>query len=158
METETTETAKVKLTTAEQLGRLGFKKAAKDLGDIVARQRKLALAYEHYRYVLPEHVRNFNAKLLAKTGKNMNDLMTMEYQALVFTPIKDYEKVPPQDVLEKLETAQERKCFDSFEVAYIKNVKDPLLFGRISKCPSRFFIAQWDDDVSINDLLKENEG
>jgi len=37
-------------------------------------------------------------------------------------------------------------------------VPDPILLGRITGCENRYFIAQWDDDVKIEDILKENEG
>lgn len=147
-----------KAPTAEWLEKVGFTRAAADVKELVSRKRKLALAYEHYRFVTPENVDKFNAELRAKTGKNMSSTLYMEYQILGFVSIQNYEKVPPESVLKNLEIAQGHKCFDSFEVAYIRNVKDPLLFGRVEKCPNRFFIDQWDDDVCIDDLLKANEG
>lgn len=143
---------------AARLDKLGFRTVAKNLSEILEKKQKLMLAYEHYRFVAPENVGKFNAALMAKTGKNMNDANTMEFQQLAFVGIAEYEKVPPEEVLVALETAQEKKCFDSFEVAYIKDVKDPLLFGRVKGTPNRFFIAQWDTDVSIDDLIEENEG
>lgn len=155
---ETNVEVKMKGNIAGRLGTLGFTRAAADLGSILKMKRNLALAYELYRYVTPEKVALFNEKLKKKTGKNMDNAWSMTYQMLDFTPIANYEKVPPEDVLVKLEEAQAHKCFDSFEVGYIRNVEDPLLFGRIEKCPNRFFIAQWDTDVSIDDLLKANEG
>ncbi len=141
-----------------RLERLGFKAAGAQLGQLLKTKRKLALAYEHYRFVTPENVQKFRAELLKGTGKNMHDPINMEYKALAFTPIEEYPAVPPEEVLVELEKAQDRKCFDSFEIAYIKNVKDPLLFGRVEGTPNRFFIAQWDNDISIDDLIKENEG
>jgi hypothetical protein len=47
-------------------------------------------------------------------------------------------------------------CFDSFEIAKIqwkREIKDPILFGRIDGCPDRFYVSQWDDDVRIEDIL-----
>jgi len=143
---------------AERLGKLGFNRAAEELTVITEKKRKLALAYEHYKFVTPANVHQFNAVLREKTGKNMDDRNNMWYQVLDFVPIQDYQKAPPEEVLMALEVAQARKCFDTYEVAYIKDVKDPLLFGRITGTPNRFFIAQWDNDVSIMDLIKENEG
>ncbi len=153
----------MEITVAQQTGRterlekLGFTKAAKDLSGLLVKKRKLAIAYEHYRFVTPENVSAFNQKL-KKAGKNMDDINRQEYQMLAFTPIGDYETVPPDHVLTNLETAQGRGCFDAFEIGYIKNIKDPLLFGRVTGTPNRFFIDQWDDDVKIDDLLRENEG
>lgn len=143
---------------AARLEKLGFKTAGTQLAQLLESKRKLALAYEHYRCVTPENIQKFNAELMEKTGKDMDNPMKMSYQTLAFTSISDYEKVPPEEVLVALETAQDRKCFDSYEIAYIKNVKDPLLFGRIKETPNRFFIAQWDLDVTIDDLLEANEG
>lgn len=143
---------------AERLLKLGFKTAATELAVLIDRKRKLALAYEHYRFVTPEKVAFFNQELMRRTGKNMDSVQNMAYQRLDFTPIEHYQTVPPDSVLASLETAQERKCFDSYEIGYIRNVKDPLLFGRVDGTPNRFYIDGWDDDISITDLLKENEG
>lgn len=139
-------------TTAERLEALGFKKISEALKIAKERKRKLALAYEHYRFVRQEHVDRFNAALRKKTEG------TNGYKWLSFTLIASYEKAPPEPVLLALEQAMERKCFDAYEVAHIVDVKDPILFGRITDCPDRFFIAEWDSDVSIKDLLKDNEG
>ena len=49
----------------------------------------------------------------------------------------------------------------SDEIAKIQDIvqtKDPIVFGCINKCADRFFIAQWDDDVSIEQILNDNEG
>ena len=32
------------------------------------------------------------------------------------------------------------------------------LFGVVTGCDDRFFIAQWDDDVKIEDILQGDEG
>lgn len=61
-------------------------------------------------------------------------------------------------VLDSLEVAMGRKCFDSFMVAHIIDVEDPILFGYINGCSDHFFIDQWDEDVKIQDILKDNEG
>lgn len=154
METGTTEQVK----TAVRLESLGFKTAAAEVATLVNKKRKLALAYEHYRFVRQDKIDKFNYELKRKTVKDKNDPYNMSYQMLAFVSIGDYKNVPPESVLASLETAQGRKCFDAYEIGYIKNVKDPLLFGRVNECPDRFFIDQWDDDVSIDQLLKENEG
>ena len=134
------------VTTEEKLEKLGFKKLKDGLAKARGMQKKLALAYEHFRYVKQDKIDAFNEKLRPHN------------KYLAFTGIEEYDKVPPTDVLDALEKAQEIGCFDSYEVAHIAEVKDPILFGRITDCPDRFFIAQWDDDVRIEDILKENEG
>lgn len=60
-----------------------------------------------------------------------------------------------------LESAHADKCFDKFEVMTVewhKEVPDPILFGVVNGCADRFFIAQWDTDVKIEDILKDHEG
>lgn len=141
-----------------RLESLGFKQAAHDLKEKVTVAKKLMIAYEHYRYVRQEKIDSFNKELMKMTGKNMESMARMEYQTLAFKGIGEYENAPPESVLVNLEIAMGRECFDQYEVAYIKNVKDPLLFGRIKGCPDRFFIDQWDDDVKITDLIGPLEG
>lgn len=137
--------------TVSRLELLGLTVAASVVKEKALLQRKLMLAYEHYRFVRQEHVDNFNADLRNKGTRS-------HYQTLDFTPLERYAKVPPETVLTSLETAIGRRCFDAFEVAYIRDVKDPILFGRVNGCSDRFFIDEWDNDVSISDLLKPNEG
>ena len=150
--------------TAERLEKLGMKKAAGNLETKKKLGKKLTLAYEHFRFVTPEKIGAFNEKLKAEsiklTGKKGKDLVE-HYDKLCFSTLSSYEDIPPVEVLEKVEAATEVGCFDSFEVAQVKNVhvyKDPIIFGRIEGCGDRFFIAQWDNDVRIEDILKENEG
>lgn len=148
----TTNTDKKEATEA-RLKRLGFTKAAESIMQTKRLARKLAVAYEHFRFVRIEKIQEFNAKLYLKT-KNDRD----GYKKLSFTPLGHYEATPPADVLDALETAITRDCFSSFEVAHITRVPDPILFGVVDGCTDRFFIAQWDNDVKIEDILKENEG
>ncbi len=157
MDTKTViEQLAVKEPEQDRLSRLGFKHLGTTLEKAKAAKRKLAIAYEHFRFVAQEKVNAFNERLRRETqiGRGFG----MSYAELAFVPIENYDKVPPKEALDALEVAQGLKCFDTYEVGYIRQVKDPLLFGRVTGCPDRFFIAQWDDDVSISDLLKANEG
>lgn len=140
----------------ERLNALGFKAAASKIEKLAAQKRKLMIAYEHYRFVRQEKIDEFNAELQHKT--QVGSRMTGNYQTLAFTPIANYQECPPAEVLASLTEALERKCFDSFEVAHIVKVEDPILFGRINDCSDRFYVDAWDNDVKIEDLLKENEG
>lgn len=86
---------------------------------------------------------------------------SLVYDTLVFVPLKEYPDSPPPDCLLDLRKAHEFKCFDEFEVAKVKTVEerpDPIIFGRITGSEDRFFVTQWDDDVRIEDILRENEG
>jgi hypothetical protein len=150
METTVKETAGI---TKERLARLGLTTVAKNLDAVKLRARKMLIAYECYRYLTPE-------KILAFQHKLSDECRSLPYtKQLSFTRLADYLKIPPEDVLLKLEEAIGRNCFDSYEVAHIVQVKkDPLLLGLINGCKDKFFIAGWDNDVRISDLLKDNEG
>jgi hypothetical protein len=134
----------------DTLDRLGFKVATKKLETA----QKLAIAYAKYGFIPQEKVDKFNEKLRAETLRG--DAGAREYKRLLFTPIDGYPKIPPQDALQRLEQAMNDNIFDTFEVAtiqWIKEVIDPIIFGRIEGCPDRFFVAQWDDDVRIEDIV-----
>lgn len=135
-----------------RLESLGFKRVVKKNEEVGILRIKLAIAYEHFRYVTQEKVDKFNQKLQTKTYNNG------DYKRLEFESIAKTELVPPGDVLTKLEEAKKLNCFDEFEVGYIAEVKDPIIFGRVKGCTTRFFIAQWDEDIRIEDILAPNEG
>ena len=143
----------------ERLKELGLDKASKDMENLQEFDRKCAIAYEKFRYVTQQKIDEFQQRIRAKTEKKTDWGFT--YDTLKFTDLKQYPEVPPESVLDLLESAKKENCFDSFEVAKIESVQervDPILFGRIKGCPDRFFIGQWDNDVKIEDILKDNEG
>jgi hypothetical protein len=165
---------------AEELIELGFKKAGGELKEKQSLKRRLLFAYENYKVVTPEIYNRFNAELKKQTmskvetcydcgGKGcyecsrspIKGASEVAYDKLVCIDVSQYPESPPQIVLAKMKKAKDRNVFDTFEVAKIETINerpDPLLFGRIKGCKDRFFIAQWDDDVKIADLLKEGEG
>jgi hypothetical protein len=143
----------------ERLKELGLEKAAMDMQNIQEFDRKCAVAYEKFRYVTQQKIDEFQKRIRVKTEKK--EQWGFTYDTLKFTDLKQYSDVPPESVLSLLESARKENCFDYYEVAKIESVKervDPILFGRIKNCPDRFFIGQWDTDVKIEDILKENEG
>lgn len=145
--------------TEEKLEKLGFTMASNKIKEVKELKRKMLVAYEHFRYVKPEKFQAFNIKLKAETMQETAN--ERRYKTLAFIPIEKYQEIPPDAVLEALEKAQELNCFDYFEVAKIEarvEIKDPIIFGCIKGCPDKFYVAQWDDDVKIQDILKENEG
>lgn len=181
---------------AQELMDLGFKQAGHKLARKESMKKKMAIAYEHYRFVSEGIMNRFQNALKEKTYKketckyceSMKELKKEErlvssglvyfsglgcmgcggsgiaretYDTLSFCSIGDYSQVPPQEVLDKVREAKNRRCFDSFEVAKVETVEvrpDPIIFGRIEGCSDRFFVAQWENDVKIEDILKENEG
>lgn len=141
--------------TIDTLEKLGFKAASEKIKRLAAKKRKLVIAYEHFRFVRKEKIEEFNKKLYAKRESDH------KYQQLGFTSIEHYLEVPPEYVFDAMIQAVEKNCFDGFEVASIVSivkVPDPILFGVITGCTDKFFIAQWNDDVKIEDILGANEG
>lgn len=127
---------------AELLKSLGMDAVAEKLLRKKTGKDKLMRAIADYRYATGDDLDDFN-KEMRQHGKE-----------LVVVEMKDYDKVPTDDVLVKLKEAQDKKCFDSFHIAYIRKVKDPILFGKIGDFKNLyFFIAQWGDDVNIEDII-----
>lgn len=135
------------------LEKLGFKKALAKLGKGRKVFPKLKMAYATYGFIRKEQVDKFQDVLgLQKAAKGYR-------KQLSFCRLEHYDRdVPPQEVLEKIEAAKNSGCFDYFEIAFVQEVKkDPIVFGRIEDCSDRFFIAQWDDDVSIEQIIMASE-
>lgn len=148
----------------EQLKELGLTRCAVEIERRLNLTEKLAIAYEAFRYVTVEKLTEFNIRLKEETkveeGKNQWGTI-QSYKRTRFTALHEYSKVPPDNVLQSLQEAKALGCFDSFEIMDLEShreVPDPILFGRIIDCPDRFFIAQWDDDVKIEDILKDHQG
>lgn len=132
------------------LKELGFETAAKAVEEKIEQQRKLHAAYQNFEFITPEDWDRFNQELMETTRKETRGQIS--YRQLASIAVKDYKEVPPADVLEKMKAAVKFNCFDAFEIAKIEErveVKDPILFGRINGCGDRFFIAQWDDDITM---------
>lgn len=143
----------------DELKELGFGKAAANVNAAKVLARKLRIAFEHFRIVKPENVGKFNEELRKKTQQRNGYNVT--YDRLAFTPISQYGKAPPKDVLDEVRKAKSLGCFDDFEVATIESVRvvpDPIIFGVINGSANKYFVAQWDNDVKIEDILKEDEG
>lgn len=148
----------IAVSSESQLEQLGLKAAAEG----VTRAKKLSIAYQHYRFIEEGKINDFNAKLYKDTYKSPSPLICGSYCQLTFTSLGEYPAVPPAEVLNALEAAHGHQCFDRFEVAQITEQSvpkpDPILFGIVDGCSDRFFIAQWDDDVRIEDILQGDEG
>lgn len=68
-------------------------------------------------------------------------------------PVKDYDALPPDHALAALKCAQAKEIFDEFVIASVNKVKDPLLLGKIAGSEDRYFIAQWGEDVALDDVI-----
>lgn len=69
------------------------------------------------------------------------------------TPVEKYETLPPKHILDLLKMHKDRHVFDYFSIASVNAVVDPLLLGRIDGSSDRFFIAQWGEDIQLDDVI-----
>lgn len=144
------------------LSELGLTTAAKGLSKNKSLVYKIMLAKENYRYITEDNFREFNERLKKQTYHIKDN--TALWFALQFTPIKDYTGIPPEEVLGELKKARGLNIFDDFEIVTMEEkrerikAEDPLLLGVIHGCPVKFYIAEWDNDISIEDILMSNEG
>lgn len=73
--------------------------------------------------------------------------------AWVETPIHEYPGLPPQHVIDKLRDEVPKQLFHSFVIATVESIHDPLLLGVLNGREERYFLAQWGDDVSLDDVI-----
>lgn len=64
------------------------------------------------------------------------------------------DRIIPDHILDKLEEANERELFDEVAVLWVEKVKDPLLLGIVEGCKDYFFIAEWGEDISFEQITK----
>jgi hypothetical protein len=91
---------------------------------------------------------SFIAKTVHATADNRLGMIVWEE-----IPLASYDRVPPVEVLDKIEEHHRRGLFDYMTIASVKGLPDPIVSGRFIDDDRRFFIAQYDTDVSIDDLI-----
>jgi hypothetical protein len=129
---------------------LGQDNVAKKLEKIMNQKLKLsAIGISGYdKYVDDKMIEEYRKYLPKMT-------MTKDGKELIIDDLTEYDKPLPEHAQKKLAVAKKAKVFDSFCVFWIKEVKDPILFGQITEQPDVFYyIDEWDSDISIEDLLK----
>ncbi len=70
---------------------------------------------------------------------------------------KTKDRIIPDFVLDKLEEAKDRQVFDEFKVLWVERVADPLLLGCIDGCEDFFFVCEWGDDITFEQIMKGSE-
>lgn len=151
-----TKTKAEKLETyTERLKCLGMSNAAK----IAEREKDLYLkevtiATHGYRKIPFEKVKEYESQL--------------PYNHIITThAINRYPGSPPKEVLRKLDTAQKRNVFNDFGILTVEEKKeekknkiveaDPILVGLINESNDFYFIAEWGNDISIEQILGEKK-
>lgn len=91
---------------------------------------------------------------LIQIGMNMTELQIKE------TSCSEYDRVPPNYILEKAEAV--KWLFDELVVIYPEHtlvtpeekvIDDPLLCGKIKGFDWRFLVAVWDEDIHVTEHL-----
>lgn len=158
-------------TTSGLLKELGFENASKGISDelkiredLKVLKQRITMACEKFRVVKQEHIDRMNEVLMKRSLQEDRDNYIRSYERLRFIDVKNYDKVPPPAILNRIKEVKAENIFDRFEICDIEKVNestrkpDPIVFGRIEHCPYYFFIGQWDNDIQISDILKDNEG
>jgi len=142
----------------------GFTRAVQAAKDVQDRRKRLAIAFEHFRYVTLEDIETFQNQLRESTFTNNGTAyprLVETFDVLALVLIEDYHGLPPEAVVKEVARVKDMGVFDAMEVAYVQTKRvdrDPIIFGTITGCPHRFYVAEWGDDVSINDILGKHDG
>lgn len=117
-------------------------------------------------------LKEWDYKLLTKKTidefqKGQNKIMRSSYDIalkLHIDPLDKYcgnpqngeakDRIIPDNILDELETAKERELFDEVKVLWAEKVKDPILLGCVHGCEDYFFIAEWGDDITFEQITK----
>lgn len=113
---------------------------------LTAKRQKLM----DYKYILitEENIKDFLKRKSSFLGVSVWDRLEWDEK-----PLEQSEHLPPATVVEAIKVHQDRNVFDYMTIASVREVKDPIVFGRLTGSKDRFFIAQWGDDVCLDDLI-----
>jgi len=124
------------------LKKLGMNKLASRVEEKSHGREAIKKALETFNYLTQRDL-DFFREDIRKNGKDIK-----------IEKIQDYGTLPPSDVINKLEETQKLGIFDEFVILSIVKVKDPILFGKVEGFKDLyFFIAQWGDDVTFEEIL-----
>ena len=107
-------------------------------------------------FITEEHVERFRYKL--KTP-------------LKITPLKNFVRIIPKDVVKKTKKCMEKKLFDEYVIFHLddrssqdtekekaEKRKDPIIFGKVQYSEKYYFIADWEDEfdtLTLKDVIKK---
>ena len=108
-------------------------------------------------FITEEHAEKFARSIKGETLKR--------------TPLKNFARIIPANVVKKVKKAVSKKLFDSYVIFHLDNIsvketqkekiereKDPIIFGKINESSNFYFIADWEDerdDLRLGDIVKE---
>lgn len=121
------------------------------------RQKLHALSEWDYKVLPYDSIREFETanKMTATRDGLKVHIDPLEKYCGTLTDSEAKDKIIPDNVLDELEKAKIRKLFDTFSILWAEKVKDPLLLGSIDGCKDYFLLAEWGDDISFDQMVKE---
>jgi len=143
-------------THVERLKALGFKNLHSKVSAIAERAMKEnMIALAGYKKIAWAKFSEANNALRQKTN--------YAYE-LALTPIETYIgqnsgangeiSMPTPEALDKLEAAKKEGLFDSYSIIHVVRAPDPSIVGQIKGSQDMYFLAEWGDDISLDDLTK----
>lgn len=140
-----------------RLQRAGATKQALILeAELTTRDSLVRLKEWDYKILLKSEIEKFQKENTMTSTTDGLKLHTDPIEAYVGNPktgeAKD--RIIPDNVLEKLEEAEERQLFDDFVVLWAEKVKDPILLGCVYGCEDYFFVAEWGEDITFEQIKK----
>lgn len=127
------------------LKELGFSKVADKVSEFAKiRSKENMAAVCGYTKISYEDFKKASDELTQKTRYSLQ---------LSLTSVSTYEGVPPRYVLDEMKKAKQTDIFDSFSIIAVQKVPDPILVGQINGSKDMFFIAEWGDDISLQELV-----
>jgi hypothetical protein len=92
-------------------------------------------------------------------------------ETLKITPLKNFARIIPANVVKKVKKAVDKKLFDSYVIFHLDNKsvketqkekiereKDPIIFGKINESDNYYFIGDWEDeldDLRLGDIVQK---
>jgi hypothetical protein len=125
--------------------------------DTLTRLDKIQMAYEKYPSISQSTIDDYNKKLRKAT--EIDQGWSVNYQKAKLIKLSEYMETPPEKCLDAIIEARNTNLFEDFKLLHVvwtketKKVPDPIVFGTFKDLDDYFFITQWDDDISLEDLL-----
>lgn len=152
------------LPTAEELSALGLTKAATTLrrktvlaGYIAVTREsiqkylcKLAQTYNRERGATGDCIVGLSVAYTVDSHARGRNIGKFEYKEV---GLAEYEGVPPRHVLDAIREHKSRNVFDTMVVGSVQFVPDPIVWGMVNGDTNRYFIAQWDKDICLDDVI-----
>jgi hypothetical protein len=156
IEVKETKKSDASLATLKELGFASLHLAASRVAERAMKENLIGVA--GYKKIPAEKF----AEAKERIGRKSNWALT-----LALTPVAAYVgqhasegstidamSLPPTDVLEKMSAAKKDGLFDGFAIIHVAKVPDPILVGQVNGSEDLYFIAEWGNDISFDEMMR----